>query len=226
MGICNSITNTYMTLGMVFEATDRLDEAEKAYTQSHKYATLAGDDGLKSRALSGLAGLARRRGQFSLAAELLEEALKLARNRGMSWDIAIGTTQLGHLALQEHKLTLAKGRYQEALTLFKNLSSPTYCAGCLAGFAATISEQGYYAKAVRLSAAATALYEQAQIRPQGGESERLEQLVTTAKGALGEETFMQEWKVGNILTYNEAIDAALSDEWKLGQGHMLLLSKP
>ncbi len=145
------------------------------------------------------------------ATALLEEALANARISGMTWDIPIMTAMLGHLARQQQRYDLAKARYREALVHFRTFSSPTYIAWCLEGYAAVICAKGRYAQAVRLCAAAAALREQTQAPLPQAEREEFEQVVATAKAALGKSTFEEEWATGSALTQEEAIDYALSD---------------
>src|SRR5712691_12520239 len=164
-----------------------------------------------SRAMSHLSDVASMRDDLERATELLEEALANARVSGMTWDIPIMTAMLGHLARQQQRYDLAKARYREALVRFRTFSSPTYIAWCLEGFAAVICAEGRYAQAVRLCAAAAALREQTQAPLPQAEREELEQTLTTAKAAIKEPAFGDEWTNGMRLTFDQTIDYALSD---------------
>ncbi|MDQ6660332.1 MAG: helix-turn-helix domain-containing protein [Chloroflexota bacterium] len=210
IGDQNGISNAFATLGMIAQASGKLDEAEAAFTESYTHARLAEQGGLMSRALSGLANLARMRGDVAHATALLEEALVSVQAMGMTWDIPIITTLLGHLACQQQNYTMAKARYREALTLYRTFGSPTYIASCLEGFAAAVCAEGYYAQATRLYAAANALREQTQTPLPLVEREAFEQTVATAKAALDSSSFAREWNSGTVLTQDEAIDDALS----------------
>ena len=207
----NGISNAYATLGMIAQASGRLDEAEAAYTESYTNARLTEQSGLVSRALVGLADVARMRGDVARATALLEEAIASVQAVGMTWDIPIMTTQLGHLARQQQNYPLAKARYREALVLYRAFSSPTYIASCLDGYAATVCAEGHYAQATRLCAAAATIREQTQTELLPAEREAFEQVVATARAALDEPAFVREWNTGTTLTQDEAIDDALSD---------------
>ena len=211
IGDQNSISNAFATLGMIAQASGKLDEAEAAFTESYTHAGLIEHSGLMSRAQVHLAELARMRGDVTRATALSEEALARAQAIGITWDIPIITTLLGHLACQQQNYALAKARYREALALYRTFSSPTYIASCLDGYAAAICAEGHYAQATRLCAAAAALREQAQTLLLPAEREAFEQVVATAKASLGESILMQEWAAGAALTQDEAIDDALSD---------------
>lgn len=211
IGDQNSISNAYATLGMIAQASGKLDEAEAAYTESYTHARLIEQNGLMSRALFHFADLASMRGDVARATSLLEEALVNVQAIGMTWDIPIITTLLGHLACQQQNYALAKARYREALVLYRAFGSPTYIASCLEGFAAVIGAEGHYALATRMCAAAAALREQTQTPLPPAEREAFEQVVATARAALDEPAFGREWNIGTTLTQDEAIDDALSN---------------
>jgi tetratricopeptide (TPR) repeat protein len=145
-GMCNA----YATLGMLAQANGKLDEAERAYIESDALARQLQQSGLMSRAMSHLSDMASMRGDLERATALLEEALANARVIGMTWDIPIMTTMLGHLARQQQRYDLAKARYREALVRFRTFSSPTYIAWCLEGYAAALSAEGHYIQATRM----------------------------------------------------------------------------
>ncbi|HEY6411420.1 MAG TPA: NB-ARC domain-containing protein, partial [Ktedonobacteraceae bacterium] len=211
IGDQNGISNSYATLGMIAQASGKLDEAEDAFTESYTYARLIEHNGLMGRALFGLADLARMRGEMTHGTELLGEALISARASGMTWDIANIMTLLGQLACQQQHYAEAKTHYREALALYRTFGSPTYAAWCLEGFAATICAEGHCEQATRLCAAATALREQTQTPLPPAERVAFEQTVVSARAAMGEGTFAREWATGNALTWDEAIDDALLD---------------
>jgi predicted ATPase/transcriptional regulator with XRE-family HTH domain len=211
IGDQNGMCNAYATLGMLAQENDRLDEAERAYTESYTLARLLEQRGLMSRAMSHLSDVASMRGDLERATALLEEALANARVSGMTWDIPIMTTMLGHLACQQQHFDLAKVRYREALVRFRTFSSPTYIAWCLEGYAAVLSAQRRYTQATQMCAAAVALREQIQAPLPEAQREAFEQTVATVRAALDEVSFAREWNAGKVLTQDEAIDKALSD---------------
>jgi tetratricopeptide (TPR) repeat protein len=207
----SGMSNAFATLGMIAQANGKLDEAEAAFTDSSLHARLIEHSGLMSRALFHLADAARMRGDVARATALLEEALALALASGMTWDIPIMPTLLGHLASLQNNYPVAKARYREALVLYRTFSSPTYTAGCLEGYAAALCAEGSYAQATRLCAHASALREQTHTELSPAEREAFEQVVTTARAALDKPAFIREWSTGLLFTQDEAIADALSD---------------
>jgi len=150
------------------------------------------------------------RGDVARATVLLEEGLASAKAFGITWDIPIAMTLLGHLAREQQHYALAKVRYREALTLYRAFSSPTYIASCLESFAATVCAEEHYAQTTRLYAAAAVLRKQTQTPLPPAEREEFEQTIATAKAALGEPAFVKEWNTGAALTQDAAIEDALS----------------
>jgi predicted ATPase/transcriptional regulator with XRE-family HTH domain len=211
IGDHHGISNAFATLGMIAQASGKLDEAKAAYTESATHARQGEQSGLVSRALSHLGELAGLQGDLARATALVEEALALALAVGMTWDIPIYLTLLGHLARQQQDYSLAKAHYREALVLYRAFGSPTYIAACLDGYAATACAEGHYAQATRLCAQASTLREQTQTALLPAEREAFEQVVASARAALDEPAFAREWNTGTTRTQDEAIDDALSD---------------
>jgi predicted ATPase/DNA-binding XRE family transcriptional regulator len=206
-GACSA----FGTLGMIAQANGRLDEADAAYNDCYHYAALARHDGLRCHALFHRADLARLRGQTAEALGLAQEALAVAQATGITWDIPTFTVLLGQLARQQHDLALAKSRYREALALYRAFGSPTYIASCLEGMAAAMYDEGHYEQVVRLCAVAGAIREQTQTPRLPVERETFEQVVASARVAVGEHAFAREWRAGAAYTFDEAVDDALSD---------------
>jgi predicted ATPase len=207
----NGMSNAFATLGMIAQASGKLNEAEAAFTESYTHARLIAQSGLMSRALFGLAEVARMRGDLARATALAEEALAYAHAIGITWDIPTILTLLGHLACQQQNYAVAIARYQEALALYRTFSSPLYTAGCLEGLAAARCAEGHHAQATRLCAAAATLREQTQTFLPPADREAFEQIVAGARTALDEPAFAREWNTGTTFTQSEAIDDALSD---------------
>ena len=140
-----------------------------------------------------------------------EERHTSARSTGVLWVVSNIRNLLGYLAGSQQNYSLAKARYREALALFRSFGNPTYTAWCLVGLAATLCAEGQYAQAMRLSAASAAMREQAWTPLPPTEREAFEHTVASAKAALSDSAFEEEWNIGSDLTRDEAIDYALSE---------------
>ncbi len=204
-----SLSNVFATLGMIAQAKGAIADAQAAFAESLAYGRTSGQTGLVARAMMHVADVAALQGNVVAATSLAEEALAAARDAGMTWDVALLTTRLGHLARQQQAYSLAKARYREALALYRIFDSPSYLAGCLAGFAVAACAEGRYGQAARLCAAAVALREHAAMPPPPAEADAVEQVVTSARSALGPSYFDKEWQTGTALTQEAAISEAL-----------------
>ena len=205
------MTGAWANMGMLVQASGKLDEAEEAFRQSALHAGLAGDDHLRYQAMVNLAEIARQRGELARAAAFLEQALGSARAHQASWDVAIITTLLGHLACQQQNYPLAKDSYRAGLRRLAAFGSPTYIAWCLEGCAAALGTEGRAVPATRLCAAAANLRKQADTPLPDSERQALEQMVARARALLGLPAFRQEWALGAGLTQDEAIAFALAE---------------
>jgi predicted ATPase/transcriptional regulator with XRE-family HTH domain len=203
------IGNAFGTLGLIAQASGKLDQAAAAFADSYAHARLTEDSDVGILALVNLAELARARDDLDRAALLLEEALNQAHAATNTWTIAIITTLLGHVARQQQRYSVARVRYRESLALLRPFGSPTYTAWCLEGLAATLCAEGRYALATRLCAAATMLRQQARSPLPPAERATFEQTVTAARAALDAAVFGAEWAAGSALSQEAAVAAAL-----------------
>jgi predicted ATPase/transcriptional regulator with XRE-family HTH domain len=206
-----SICSALAILGQIAQQGGNLDEAQACFAKSDEHARLGGDPDLRGNSLRNLAELARMRGDFVRATLLYEEALAVARAKGMTFHAALITTLMGHLAFQQHNYALAKSHYRESLVVFRSFDSPTFMAWCLEGFAAVLNTERQYVQATRLCAAAATMRKQVQTPLPPSERDAFEQTMATAKTALGEPAWASEWTIGTRLTPSQAIDYALSD---------------
>ena len=206
-GICSALA----ILGQLAQRGGNLDEAAAFFAESDEHATLGGCSDLRGITLRNLAELARLRGDLVRATALYEQALVIVGAKGMTFNIALFTTLLGHLASQQHNYALAKSRYRESLVVFRSFDSPTFMAWCLEGLAAALTAERQYAQAARFCAAAVTMRKQMQTPLPSSERDAFEQTMATAKAALGEPAFAEEWTTGTELTQDQAIDYALSD---------------
>jgi tetratricopeptide (TPR) repeat protein len=206
-GICSALA----LLGQIAQQGGNLDEAEACFEKSDEHARLGGDPDLQGNSLRNLAELARMRGDLVRATLLYEEALALARAKGMAFHAALITTLLGHLASGQHNYALAKAHYRESLVVFRSFDSPTFLAWCLEGLAAALNAERQYAQAARVCAAAVTMRKRVQTPLPPAERAAFEQTIAIAQTALGEPAWASEWTTGSELTQDQAIDYALSD---------------
>jgi tetratricopeptide (TPR) repeat protein len=205
-----SISDAYLTQGLVAQASGKLDLAAQAFTESFVFAGRAGRRDLRTRALVQLGELARQGGDTARAESLLTEGLAEARASEAAWDEAIITTLLGHLARQQQHHTVARQHYHESLLQLQAFGNPTFIAWCVEGLAATLAAVGQAALAVRLCAAAATQRALAHTPLPPTEREAVEQVLTTARTAQGESAFAAAWAEGSALSLAVAVAEALS----------------
>src|SRR5260370_9980147 len=207
-GICSALA----IMGQIAQRGGNLDEAAAFFAERDEHTTLGGCSDLRGFTLRNLAELARLRGDLVRATTLYEQALVVVQAKGMTFNIALFTTLLGHLASQQHNYTLAKSRYRESLIVFRSFDSPPFIAWCLEGFAAALTAERQYAQAARLCAAAVTMRKQMQPPLPPAERDPFAKTIAPAKTALDDPAFREEWTTGTELTQDQAIGYALSDE--------------
>jgi tetratricopeptide (TPR) repeat protein len=205
-----AISDAYQTQGLIAQASGRLEQAAHAFTESYVFAGRAGRRDPRTRALVQLGELARQRGDTARAEALFTEGLAEAREHAAAWDEAIMTTLLGHLAHQQQHDAIARQRYHESLLQLRAFGNPTFIAWCVEGLAATLAAVGQAALAVRLCAAAAAQRVVAHTPLPATERALIEQVLATARTALGEGTFAAAWAEGSALSLDATVAEALS----------------
>ena len=207
----SGMSAAYAILGQIAQMRGKVDEAATFFVKSDEHAKRSEIESLLGMALRNLANLALLQGDYVRATALFEERLASARSSGVLWVVANITTLLGYLAGSQQNYPLAKARYREALAHFRSFGNPAYTAWCLEGLAATLCAEGQYAQAMRLCAASAAMREQARTPLPPTEQGAFEHTVASAKVALSDSAFEEEWNCGSNLTRDEAIDYALSE---------------
>ncbi|HLZ23699.1 MAG TPA: hypothetical protein VKQ30_16435, partial [Ktedonobacterales bacterium] len=205
-----AISDAYLTQGLVAQASGKLERAAHAFTESYVFAGRAGRRDLRTRALVQLGELAGQQGDTARAESLLSEGLDEARASKAAWDEAVITTLLGHLAHQQQHYAVARQRYHESLLRLRAFRNPTFIAWCVEGLAATLTAMGHAALAVRLCAAAAAHRALAHTPLPAPEGEAVEQVLTTARTALGAGPFAAAWAEGSALSLDATVAEALS----------------
>lgn len=208
----NGLSNALATLGLISQAVGNLDAAEEAFAESLAHARRGGQHALGTEAMVHLAELARMQGDEARSGSLLEEALGSARAAGSTWNMAIITTMLGHLARGQQRLEAAKAYYREALALFQTFDSPTFMAWLLEGYAAALCGEGNYLLATRLCAVAVKLRERANTPLPPVEQDAFEQVVFAIRRHLAEEVFRSEWMAASVLTADMVIAEVLAED--------------
>jgi tetratricopeptide (TPR) repeat protein len=205
------MSEAHATLGLIAQAGGANVAAALAFAASYAHAKAAGNSDLICHALVQQAEVARLRGDLDRAAMLLSEALATLRESENTWDTAVVTTLLGHLAYQQRRYAQARAHYRASLTLFRVFATPHFTAWCLEGLAAALCAEGHTMRAARLCAAAAALRAHAHAPLPPAERDAFERTVARANASLGETAFRSAWIAGSAFTQDVAITEALAE---------------
>jgi non-specific serine/threonine protein kinase len=152
------------------------------------------------------------RGDYAQAIAFLEEALTTSRARDDRFDTVYALGYLGLATCVRGDAAAANAWYAEAIPIWSTLVSPEIIAEGLAGVATVAARFGSPERSARLFGAADALRERAghvYILPERAFFERAQQSV---RERLGERAYAAAFDAGHLLTLDQAIAEAASDE--------------
>ncbi len=159
-----------------------------------------------ARALLGLGDLARLRGHPGEAHSRYVEALAILREIGARPEIARCLAGLGRVAMDLGAIEQARRHLTRSIRLSHGTGSRIGVARGLEAFAALAGHENRPERAVRLTAAATALREAAGLPPLPGA--RTESYLTPAR-RLGDAAVARLWAQGLAMSSEEAVALAL-----------------
>lgn len=146
-------------LGTIAQFQGRFESSLQFHERAHQLYRDRGDERIAAQLLSHMSHTALGLGDAQRARSLAEESLRIARMFNDRWTIAISTTQLGHLALGEHRLEPARAHFSESARTFQEIGNPIYLSWCVEGLAAIALADGRTDIAAKLCAAREALLE-------------------------------------------------------------------
>ena len=180
---------------------------------------LAAAQGVADRRLAGilagrvsinLAVAPRAQGQYALAAEHLEDALRLEREAGYTEGMILALGDLGNLARDQGDYARALALYREALELGRSHPGTRVVTEVIEAVGIVAAAVGQAERAARLLGAAEAQRDRLGLRYRVREDQvALEHAVAATRAALGEPAFATAWAAGRSLTPAQAIAEAL-----------------
>jgi DNA-binding winged helix-turn-helix (wHTH) protein/tetratricopeptide (TPR) repeat protein len=114
-----SLAKALNILGVVYNRTGRLDEAEAAETEALEIARGLGDAELSGGILTNLSIIAEDRGDLAKAAELLDRAILAYRESGREVPPGQVYSALANLAIDQGQLDTADAQLERALAAFR-----------------------------------------------------------------------------------------------------------
>jgi len=164
---------------------------------------------LAGRVSINLAVAPRAQGQYALAEEHLEAALRLLQEEGYSEGIILALGDLGNLARDQGDNARALALFREALVLGRNHPGTRFVTEVIEAVG-IVAAGGQAERATRLLSAAKAQRDRLGLRYRVREDQAaLEQAVAAARAVLGEAAFATAWAAGRSLTPAQAIAEAL-----------------
>lgn len=202
------IARATLMLGLAYQGFD----LEKARTYQEEAVALSrglDDPALLPAALGNVGEVLRRLGEYSAAAELVDEQASLERARGYRRGLARALVDFGDLDLVQGNSTAAAVHYRQAMKEFHAAGDVTYLSFCLTGIALAAAKESPLA-ASRLFGAAEALRDRIGLTMAWLGEQRYGEAIARVRGALGEEAFAATWAAGRALELDDAVAEALS----------------
>ena len=182
---------------------------EEAHTATQTIADRRLAQILAGRVSINLAVAPRAQGQYTLAEDHLEAALRLLQEVGYSEGIILALGDLGNLARDQGDYARALALFREALELGRNHPGTRVVTEVIEAVG-IVAAAGQAERATRLLSAAGAQRERLGLRYRVREDQMaLEQAVAAARAVLGEAAFATIWAAGRALTPAQAIAEAL-----------------
>jgi predicted ATPase/DNA-binding SARP family transcriptional activator len=162
-------------------------------------------------ALGNLGEVAIAEQDYASAQSLLEESLSLRREIGDERGIAFCLVRFANLERARGNDAKARALYRDGLILYRKVGDRRAIASALQESAELYANMGQTVPAVRLWSTADMLCQSLGSPIPPSYRLRYEQALARARGALGVETFQQAWAEGSAMTFDQALDALLSD---------------
>jgi DNA-binding CsgD family transcriptional regulator len=188
------------------------EHGSRLYEENLPLARELGDTQLISWHLIDLGYGALLAGDHERATELLEEAAALLRERGHKSFLEYALDNLGWVALARGDHQQAKVLLEESLALCKELGDKMVAAESIEGLACAAGARGEAERAARLFGAAQALREAVGAHKPPDDVALREPYLTETRSLLGEQAWEAYFAEGQRMTFEEAVEYALSEE--------------
>ncbi|MCD6033554.1 MAG: transcriptional regulator, LuxR family [Thermomicrobiales bacterium] len=164
---------------------------------------------LAGRVSINLAVAPRAQGQYALAEEHLDAALRLLQEVGYTEGIILALGDLGNLARDQGDYARALALYREALELGRSHPGTRFVTEVIEAVG-IVAAAGQAERATRVLSASKAQRDRLGLRYRVREDQvALEHAVAAARADLGEAAFATAWAAGRALTPAQAIAEAL-----------------
>jgi predicted ATPase/class 3 adenylate cyclase/Tfp pilus assembly protein PilF len=159
-------------------------------------------------AYNGLADLARLQGDYEGARQTIRRQLELDRELGQRTIIPIALHNLGHVLVRLQQYADAIAAFQESLIFAREQDNRFVIGLCIMGYAGVMAFTGKAAIATRLLSAITAYFDQIHYYIEPADRSDYELYQARARLELGDAAFDAEWRAGQTLDIEAAIQLA------------------
>ena len=193
-------------------ARDQGDDRRAAilYEESLGIRRRLGDTWGTATVLDNLGEIVRDQGDDRRAAALHGESLALRREMNDRQGCADSLCSLGIVARQHGDWARAAALYEQSLALYRDVDDRWGGATCLEGLAAVACARQQPRQAAHLFGAAAALREAIGAPLPPADQAAYDSAVAAARGALGADSFAQEWAAGRMLEWEQIAQAGSS----------------
>ncbi len=160
--------------------------------------------------MNSLGEMARYREDWEKAERYYEQTLRLARELGSEFRIALALHNLGYVALSTGEPERAGKLFTESLSLYQGRQYQKGVAECLAGLGRVAASKGMLERAARLCGASEVILEGLGTRLDTLDRADYEQTLGTLRSRLDErlETLLDE---GRAMSMGKAVEYAVAD---------------
>jgi len=207
-GIAQSINN----LGSIAYSQGDYAQAQILYTQSLELRRTISDSWGMANSLNNLGGVAFLQGECERALALHSESLSLRRTLGDKRGISMSLNNMGEIAQQQQDYGRAAMLFAESLAIRNELGDRFFIVSSLHNLAEVACSRKDYERGARLFGAAEALRETIGAPLQTEKRETFQRYIEEARDALGRADLKAAWSEGRVMSLEDAIGYALSDE--------------
>ena len=195
------------TLGVLAVCRGQYERARKMYEDSRAAATVASDRHHYGAATNNLGELELALGNHDVATELFKESLAAHRELD-EFGTAVSLMNLGFAALEGRRTDEAKAMMQDAMQVACGARADNVATWCLEGLAAVATAEKRLDVAARLTAAAEASREAAQLSLEPFERKVHERTLAALRAGLSEAELAESWGSGKQMYLTEAVALA------------------
>ena len=211
LGDQSGIATSLASLGLTASAETDYVAAGILHEESLAIRQHLGDQNAIATSLANLGTVAYQKENYTAAQSFFEKSLAIHRKLGNPSGIAASLNNLGDVSCRQGNSMAAQALYEECLNLCRQLRHPRGTAYCLEGLTVVALGQNRPARAAQLIGASTALRESITCPLDSVEQAEHDKQAASACATLGEDAFAIAWAEGKAMTWEQAVEYALSD---------------